>query len=272
MLWKEGVTGFRSTRDMVLVACFLAFGPGGLYLTMAWTDGMPVELATAVIRFLWILVVLPICVMTAMRAGGAVRSEMDQRTMEGLLATPLTIREILRAKWLAALVYPRVEYLFLGVFLGVGVLGGGLHPLMLPVVVLVFTIFASFTTSLGLVIGLLARSTSRTHFWTLISVVCLLAGAPSWTYWFLGPQRSDCSMSTPTAFALTPAAVLWDIIWNGPFPKLGSSRESTFALINVALHAAAAYALWRYALHAFLRTSGRTDHGGEVMKILEKGA
>jgi ABC-type transport system involved in multi-copper enzyme maturation permease subunit len=110
----------------------------------------------------------------AVRAAGCVSGERDRQTLDGLLATPLDNRTILWEKWLGCIFSQRWTAIGLMLIWIVGYLTGSLHPLAIPCFVAAWLGYAGFAAGLGLWFSVANRSTLRSVFGTLCTMVLLL--------------------------------------------------------------------------------------------------
>jgi ABC-type transport system involved in multi-copper enzyme maturation permease subunit len=110
----------------------------------------------------------------AVRAASCVSGERDRQTLDGLLATPLDNRTILWEKWLGCIFSQRWTAVGLMLIWVIGYLTGSLHPLAIPCFVAAWLGYAGFAAGLGLWFSVANRSTLRSVFGTLCTMVLLL--------------------------------------------------------------------------------------------------
>lgn len=182
-------------------------------------------------------------------AAEGVATERARGTWDGLIATPLDGRVILRAKMLGAAWKVRWGVIQLGVLWSVGLLAGAVHPLSFAAAVVLLGAATWFMVALGTFMSLVARDTAQASNYTLIPVLLLLG---SFIVWYL-PVR--------------PASILMGI-GSAPFVNwltLLSYREIAAIppgvlpawLLGAAGHAVGAAGLSRAACARFDRAVGR---------------
>ena len=93
----------------------------------------------------------------AVNAAQSIRLERERETFDSLLTTPLSSEDILYGKWLGAILSVRRMLPWLGFIWGLGVLGGGLNPLAVPLLVLTWCVYAAAMASLGLWFSLVSQ-------------------------------------------------------------------------------------------------------------------
>lgn len=157
----------------------------------------------------------------SIRAAYSINVERERQTLDVLLSTPLTERDIIGAKWIGSLLYARW---LIGVLLIVWFLvmcGGLLHPIGLLASVATFAIYLGFFTSVGLLCGTLVRSSLLAGL--LTSLVCLfLMGA----HFFVSVpimtviveeygSRSSSRVIVAAFFTTTPTVVMGFAQMNG---------------------------------------------------------
>ncbi len=219
MMWKElhAEPAFRFNRTvMVLVSTFvtLALILGcavlvmGLVLTFSLSTYSPTEGMNKLVRGLGTFFGCLLLVGVGLRAAGSVGGERDRQTLEGLLATPLGDREILRAKWWGAFAGGRKLWWFLAVVWLAGLVSGGLHPAALVAVAGGWCVLAAFLASAGLWLSLNCKTTGRATALMLLLMVALAIGP-----WLVG--------------------WVFDVVMRriGNYPQWGTSSSSAGALV-----------------------------------------
>jgi ABC-type transport system involved in multi-copper enzyme maturation permease subunit len=110
----------------------------------------------------------------AVRAAGSITGERSRQTLDDLLATRLSNREIIHGKWLGAILGMRRGLLWLGAVYLVGLATGGLNFFAGVFTILAWFCFACFFASLGLWFSAASRNTFRATTLTIIcSIFCL---------------------------------------------------------------------------------------------------
>lgn len=161
------------------------------------------------------------CVMlllVALRAAAAVSGERDRHTLDDLMATPLSPRRILFAKWLGAMAAPRWPALWLVAIWVLGVAFGGLDVGAVPLIAGYWFVLAVFLASLGLCCSVQFQTTHRAIQATVLTLVGL--GAAHWLLWvFASPMLSWLG---------GPATTFGDVI---EFEAVGLTPPLTFAVL-----------------------------------------
>jgi ABC-type transport system involved in multi-copper enzyme maturation permease subunit len=144
--------------------------------------------AVAVVTFFFI----------SLRAATAIGSERDRETLDSLLSTPLTDRDILKAKWISSIYGAWPMYLLLAAIWGGGLVTGGLSLFALPFLFVAMACYCAFAASHGLMWGAGAKTTTRALVWCL-SFILIWAGA----HWFnLGRGTLVYQLLYQSAFSL----------------------------------------------------------------------
>lgn len=110
---------------------------------------------------------------------GTIAGERESRSLETLLATPLTARSIILAKWLGAMrrMYP-IPVLTLGLLLVLGVLPGTFRPAVLLHYILIFAAPAAALTATGIWLSVVTRKTSVAATLNVLLAFAFWAGVP----------------------------------------------------------------------------------------------
>jgi ABC-type Na+ efflux pump permease subunit len=146
------------------------------------------------------------------RAASSISSERDRQTLDTLLTTPLTARDMLLAKWLGSILGARRAWTWLAVVWLFGWYTGGLQALDLLTLPLATAIFAVGMASLGLWISAGSPSTVAALPRMILAVVLTWGGQ-----WLVLPLLIGWGGLTPVAldavidfltFGLTPPATL----------------------------------------------------------------
>jgi hypothetical protein len=118
-----------------------------------------------------------------LRAAGTVSGERERHTLDDLLATPLSVTSVLRAKWLAAIFVSRWFWIWLGLIWASAVAMRGLSPWALPWLLGTWLLIAGFFASVGLWISTWAASTQRAIQWMLVAFGIVAVG--QWLAWLI---------------------------------------------------------------------------------------
>jgi hypothetical protein len=299
MLWKEvfverglriGVLGQSVLALLALVLLMpglVMFGVCTLNFIQG-TGGDPEGFATGMnlyVRWAGMIVAALIMVGVGIRAASSIGAERDRMTLEGLLSTPLSLADILFAKWVGSIVGMRWLLALLALIWLMGLLSGGIHPLAICFMGPALLAYCAFAASLGILLSVTSRTSLRAALGT-VAILLLLGIAP----WFLGYMLTDygppiktgwadafCRAVSPF-FGMEYAAFFsrdlqemsrppdWDNYY-GPDSWIESPRNpaSLLRLEQVSLtlvfmigYALAAAGFWFAALDLFTQSSGRT--------------
>lgn len=110
-----------------------------------------VRVSTGVITFL-------LCLAAALRGASAVAGEKDRDTWVSLCVSPVTVVELLFAKWLGAMLGQRFLLWVLGVIWVIGILTGAVYWFMVPVTLLFLSVFLSGFALAGIWCSISART------------------------------------------------------------------------------------------------------------------
>ena len=128
-----------------------------------------VRVAFAIIGSLMLLAI-------TVRAAGSITGERARQTLDDLLATRLTNREIIDAKWIGSVLGVRRGFYWLGAILGLGLLTGGVSVIGAAIGVLALVMFALFFALLGLWFSARARNTFRSTIYACLAAIFALGG------------------------------------------------------------------------------------------------
>lgn len=287
MMWKERHIESRFHMGKIGVAMFvllalivLGFGMFILAYFGASGSGKPelMEMMNVYVRVAGTLLTLLLVVVIGVRASGSIGSERERQTIDGLLASPLEINAIIRAKWWGSIHSGRWLFYLLCMVWLFGLVAGGLHILALPLLLVLVWIYAAFMASLGMFFAAASKTSLRAmmqtvgtalfvgggHWFCCIAPIgfFLIGGGPGseWLYGFL--------------MGLTPPMVLGFSAFHGEeFRWLGQGRESELlvaALFGVIVFVVAACLLRIFAVERFHRTCGRIDGRSRGEPIVAK--
>jgi ABC-type transport system involved in multi-copper enzyme maturation permease subunit len=228
MIWKEvyAERGFRlgplgkALMAILALACILP----GIYLCFnevqfgypGWNDLSQYErLVSTLLGCVALLAV-------GIRAAGSIGAERDRHTWDGLLASPLTNREILFAKWWGSIWNARWLIGLLFVIWVLGIIGDGLPLTSPPLLLLCLADYAIFMASLGLLFGIVAKTTLRAVMGTVFAG--LLFGAGPWLGHFI-ITKGDPNWSVPAILLMLGASAAF---LASPLFALGLWIKSTF--------------------------------------------
>jgi ABC-type transport system involved in multi-copper enzyme maturation permease subunit len=209
-------------------------------------------------------------------AGGSVTGERARDTWDSLIATPLSGREILRAKMLATAWKVRPGVLLLLCLWAIGSGAGSLHPIGFGAAVVILGVSIWFMTALGTYVSLISRDSAQASNRALIPAL-LLSG--SFLVCYLPSRYTTVFMGVGSApfvnwLCLASNAEIRDVMSGAPtFGRLeqtnipsyeSASRVLAAYLFSVAAFAAAAACLSRAAFKRFDRVAGRPEQANEL--------
>jgi ABC-type transport system involved in multi-copper enzyme maturation permease subunit len=280
MLWKElrveskfglGAIGIISFILLALVS----LGPGlmilGYYCVQCMLQEMPTlreltESMNIYVRVAGTIFALLMALVIGLRAAGSIGSERERQTLEGLLASPLSINAIILAKWWGSIYSARwLFFLLCGIWL-MGLISGGLNIVAFPLLLLLVAIYATFMASLGMFFAASSKTTLRAIMATIATALFVGGGhlfccvlplgllmrefgpAGAWLAYFLA--------------GITPPAVLGFAAFQGDELRHFSARDAQaipIASIGIFLYVLAAVILRFWAVDRFRRSCGRVD-------------
>jgi ABC-type transport system involved in multi-copper enzyme maturation permease subunit len=277
MVWKEKYCGGRFRlrwwgKGMVFLLVFLSFAP----VLMIWAryfdgsgywsaSGLAEEVNTYV-RIVGTLVACCALLAVTLRGAVAVRIEKDKDTLDGLLTSPLSTREILFGKWVGCLWGQRWLALWLAIVYLFGLVTGGLSPLAVPLLAGVMLVYSGSLAVVGLWFSVTCRTTVRAIVAALFTALGL--GIGHWMLWLccipFGTGR-DLENVFKLQVGFTPPFVLAGVL---PFypgqnlfgPDTGTEYEiATFTLLGTIAWAALGGLVWAAVNDRFLVINNRSD-------------
>lgn len=191
----------------------------------------------------------------AVRASTSVSGERDRETLDGLLTSPLESHDILFSKWLGSLLSVRWAWLWLGLVWAFGFAAGGLHPLVVPMQMSAWLVYAACLSGLGLWFSTSSRTSLRATLNTL--TVIGVVGASNWLLlFFCCPTGSQLHMGLEAT--VTPPAILYALAITPMDIQSGQwDIEFVFAMFGLMLWALAAAFLWSVTRSRFRRLTSR---------------
>jgi len=181
MLWCDArPTKSRMGRTITRFIYVLSFSPVFVVIGFAAYYGSAVGVAYSVNFYVRMVVTIVICGMmlfVAGTTGGCIGRERSKQTLDDLLLTDLTTDEILKQKWCAGVWSVRWVMLWVALHWAPAVFVEGLHPLAVPVLVILTAVDLIYAASLGLYFAARTATTQKAHFWTTM-VGVLLTIAP----------------------------------------------------------------------------------------------
>ena len=285
MIWKEthfgGGTGLRLGNLLVVgLGVILSFAPVP-YLAQASNRSTDffreVEMArdfNVYVRIVGTLVAGMSLLAVAVRGSIAIRLERDKDTLDALLTSPLTTREILFGKWVGCLREMRWPAVWLGAIYLIGMVTGGLSPFAVPLLAAAIAVYAGTLAVVGLWFSAVCKTTVRAIVATVSATLGLSVG--HWLLWLCciplgaggGSGRGLVDIAIMQV-GITPPLVVGGVL---PFsadqlrqigPELGGREEVRELALATVVGTAAWIVLgliwWTLLLDRFLRDTNRSD-------------
>ncbi|MFL5338907.1 MAG: ABC transporter permease [Gemmataceae bacterium] len=273
VLWKETYVGRPVEGEMVRYMLWLCYGVlvlamGLLSSSLAFSEGSRHEMT----NIFFALIVLPagaLLIGVTYRVAGCITREREQRTLESLLALPLSRGAILWAKWRGAVVRSNVSLIVLCLTLVVGVLAGALHPLSGLLLLLALLTHLSFVANLALCLSAHCASTAKAHLLVVLTVVLILGGtwlldfATSRRQWDSALGEAEASLPQVVLEVVNPVQTWRSLTFGRGYESpdggraLRADRHPPRALAGVGLYAALAALLALAAVGRFARDTGQ---------------
>jgi ABC-type transport system involved in multi-copper enzyme maturation permease subunit len=204
----------------------------------------------------------------AQRAAGSIVSERYRQTLEALLATDLTGREILFAKWLASILCVRKVWLALGLAWVLALCTGGISIASFVLLPIAWSSLAAFVALIGMWLSLTCKTGLRASILTVVTL--LLVSTVFKTIWWLeayalfpaGIPSALEWISNLMRYGLNPPIALSLLAFRGAdFEAAGTDRMTPamvgYAMIGVAIYGLTALGLWRQLQRQFAKVTGR---------------
>ncbi len=285
VLWKELHIHVRMTRFTKVLYILFVLGclsPLGFviyysmtsyYRSSTWEQFR--ESINIYIRIVGTIVGCITLLALVVRSASMITHEREKQTLDSLLVSPLQLREIIIDKWWGSLwgVKPLL-YLLMLLWL-IGWMTGGLHWSTLIVLPLSFFVFMMFFAALGL----FASSESSTSLRALMLALgwTIFIGGVHWVFCafpILFLFRGYGSEYVAFFFAgLTPPAVLGWLAYS--HDQIGYWLEGYghyelkffgFSIFGLLVFATLTKVLLSFAVHKFIRASGRINRFGRVSR------
>jgi ABC-type transport system involved in multi-copper enzyme maturation permease subunit len=176
---------------------------------------------------------------TLFRATASVGREREQKTLDMLLTLPNGRHGLLEMKCLGSILAGRWLLLGLLVVLVLGVLGGGVHPIAVPLLAITAGIHLVFIASLGILLSVVVPHTGRAGLIGLV-IVFAMSVAPL----FYGPFDYSGPILPVAWIACLPRTF-------GVHNLLEQQRFVWSLTVSLVMYAAVAVLLWYVALSRF---------------------
>lgn len=192
----------------------------------------------------------------ALRAAGAITSERERETLDGLLTTPMQSHDILFAKWLGSLVSVRWGWLWVGVIWFAALLSGALYPPAFLLLFITWLVQAGTLAGIGLWFSTTAQTTQRATLTTL-TVVLILFTLPG-LMWLLCTPMGLREIELLASIFSPPVALYWLFCDAAEF--LAEELRGIGVLFGAFCYAMLAVFLWTFTRSRFRRISARMPH------------
>lgn len=157
----------------------------------------------------------------AVRAAGAISTERDRQTMDGLLTTPLSAQEMLAGKLVGSVLGLRAGLIWLGLCYALGLVTGVLHPVSLVLLLMAWLVYAATLASIGIWFSLACATSLRATVFTLVAAGFL--GGGHFFLWmccapcmFLGGGARGSETFVKIQASMTPPAALGRLLVFSP--------------------------------------------------------
>jgi ABC-type Na+ efflux pump permease subunit len=209
----------------------------------------------------------------AMRAAGSVTSERSRQTLDDLLTTPLTNREIILGKWLGAILGPRRGLLWLGIVYLIGMLTGGLNPFGALLAGAAWLAFAMFFASVGVWCSVRCRHTFQASglaiaisafvlglHWAVTGLLCympvaFLTDGRGWGEIVEWPAAVQVGFTPPLILGFLPFRSFRELDHIPP----DVVKFIVAGLVGIVVFAGAGWAWHRYCVRFFAQRFNRAD-------------
>lgn len=201
-----------------------------------------------------------VLITAAINAAGRVSREREQQTLDSLRTLPVSVGEILFAKWLGSVWSVLPVCGLLGLAWGFALLVTALHAAALPLLLAGCLIYLTFAASLGLWFSTVMRTTLRGTLFTVLVSLLLLTGAASI---MRGESMVRYNVQTPWPERLfdhvtSPAQTLWSLSFSGDtlLTSSGAVRDVIVAVIALHVFAGVTVLMWWSMLRRFEEEKG----------------
>lgn len=208
------------------------------------------------IRISGTLVACVLLLGVALRAAGAITTERERETLDGLLTTPMQSHDILFAKWLGSLVSVRWGWLWVGMIWLVALLSGALYPPAFLLLFITWLVHAGTLAGIGLWFSTVSQTTQRATLTTLV-VVILLFTLPGLLWLLCTPIGLGDIEVLATIFS-PPVALYW--LFCDPQEFLYHELRGIGVLFGAFCYAMLSVFLWTFTRNRFRRISARMPH------------
>lgn len=236
---------------IVLVNARNQFGPGGAPMSAFVGQSLFIGLA--------LLEMLAICFVTPALTAGAISGEVERRTYDTLLSTPLRPASVLWGKMVASLVYVQLLILAAIPLFSIVFLFGGVSLRDMVQAVGLLALTALTFGTLGLFFSALTRRTGRATVWSYLVVVALVFGSIL-IWWVISAGGNQ--VASPQVLYLNPISALISAIVTpesggnvygmGPAIELLFNLGGGYTVLGLSSVEAPARPLWQYTAALYL--------------------
>jgi ABC-type transport system involved in multi-copper enzyme maturation permease subunit len=275
LLWKERYFSGRLSgfERGLLSGCLASLVTVILFIVGLWLFVAVVELAAnnrdaadmlnPLARYCGFVAAVALAPAVGIRSAASIARERQQQTLDALFSLPISRRDVLWAKWLAALYWVRGWFIGLGVVVLIAAGTGSIHLVGLLVAAAILAAFVLFANTLGLWLSIRCLSTTRAVTWLMVVVLAL----------FLAPLLLSTLVRSAFQLANNPAAgyiaerfiealsvpyAVYQTLfsWNEFDPQTGYHDFRTLVLIGLLaalVFFAVTWVIWRIAVRAIER-------------------
>lgn len=274
LLWKERYFSGRMPgveRGMLsgcaAMAVVLVVFPIGLWLFVAVFELVakgqdPAGVLNPIAKTVGYAAAVALAPAVGIRAAGAVARERERQTLDALLSLPIPRARVLRAKWLAPLLWTRYWLAGVGAVILVAGAFGSVHLLGLVVGVALLGAFIPFANTLGLWLSVRCQSATRAVTWFAVVLIglflapLLLSTLTRSAFQLAGDEVAGTVAEQFVDAASVPNAVYEALFRWGEFRRTDGDRHSlsvVSGLVAAAVYGVAGWVLWRDAVRRFER-------------------
>jgi ABC-type transport system involved in multi-copper enzyme maturation permease subunit len=121
-------------------------------------------------------VALLMLMVLGVRASTCITTERERDTFDALITTPMSAESILIAKLLGNLMSVRLGWLWLGSMLLLAVCTGAVHPVLVPLLIIAWFVYALVCTMIGMAFSMLCKSSLYSSVLTVLTTLVLGGG------------------------------------------------------------------------------------------------
>lgn len=263
MLWKEmlaegGIRWHWVMRGILVLGVVLSFVPAVSILIETDDTGFFTRrmLINGWVRFAGTTVAMLLLFAVTIRGASSFTGERERGTYDALILTNLTPSEILTGKWIGSVVGLRWGWVWLSSIWLLATFTGGLSVLAIPLLVIVWLIYASLFSLVGIWFSQKSRSTLRASVGAILTMLGLSVG--HWLIWLcclpMGGMGGSLEGLLQFQAGCTPPVVLAML----PMREFGNeSRFVGYGIVGVMVWAGGSALMWAFN-HERLRQTTET--------------